>query len=252
MSLQELIPLEEQAASELLEAVALVPSDGLSTSLERVARKLPVGVGVETAAIRLRDSDGEGLLHLVAIEGSPAGDRRNLLHSTQTIAQARSIFALGHRHSLGRAFGFTWLHGEWIKDDGQPLGAITVGSRTERRPTAGQAELLREVCDLLGPRLRHADRRTSALEAVVRSVARASVFTPAAAPERVRKVLRPRELTILTLYTEGHTAVEIADLFVISPHTVRTHIKNAYRRLGVHTRAEAARVIRAERLLDLV
>ena len=54
------------------------------------------------------------------------------------------------------------------------------------------------------------------------------------------KLLRPRELTILALYSEGLSATEIADIFVISPHTVRTHVKNAYRRLGIHSREEAA------------
>jgi len=64
--------------------------------------------------------------------------------------------------------------------------------------------------------------------------------------------LRPRELTILALYSEGLSAVEIADIFVISPHTVRTHVKNAYRRLGIHSREEAARLIHTERVLELV
>ena len=63
---------------------------------------------------------------------------------------------------------------------------------------------------------------------------------------------QPRELSILALYSEGLSATEIAGIFVISPHTVRTHVKNAYRRLGIHSREEAARVIHAERFLELV
>lgn len=252
MAPEELIAIEQAAAQELREAVEHVPEGGAGPALERVARKLPVAVGVETASIRLRDADGAGNLHLVALEGSPAGDRRNLLHSTQTIAQARSIFALGNRHSLGRAFGFTWLHGEWIKDGSEPIGTITVGSKTERRPTAHQADLLRTVAGRLGERLRVADRRTITLEGLVRDATRATIFSSVHPPERVTAALRPRELTVLTLYAEGLSAVEIADLFVLSTHTVRTHIKNAYRRLGVHTRAEASQVLRSERLLELV
>jgi DNA-binding CsgD family transcriptional regulator len=53
------------------------------------------------------------------------------------------------------------------------------------------------------------------------------------------------------LAAERLAATEIADLFVISPHTVRTHV-NAYRRLGIHSREEAAQLIQAERLRDLV
>jgi DNA-binding CsgD family transcriptional regulator len=33
---------------------------------------------------------------------------------------------------------------------------------------------------------------------------------------------------------------------------VRTHIKNAYRRLGVHSREEAAQLIQTDRVLELV
>jgi DNA-binding CsgD family transcriptional regulator len=77
-------------------------------------------------------------------------------------------------------------------------------------------------------------------------------MVPIEAPARVAKLLRPRELTILALYSEGMSANEIADVFVISPHTVRTHVKNAYRRLGIHSREEAARVIHSERFLELV
>ena len=51
---------------------------------------------------------------------------------------------------------------------------------------------------------------------------------------------------------ERLAATEIADIFVISPHTVCTHVRNAYRRLGIHSREEAVRVIQAERFLELV
>jgi DNA-binding CsgD family transcriptional regulator len=51
--------------------------------------------------------------------------------------------------------------------------------------------------------------------------------------------LRPRELTILRLYGEGLGTDEIAELLVLSPHTVRTHVRNARGRLGVGSRAEA-------------
>jgi DNA-binding CsgD family transcriptional regulator len=96
------------------------------------------------------------------------------------------------------------------------------------------------------------DRSRRSLERITRETLRANLAAPVEAPARVAKKLRPRELTILALYSEGLSALEIADIFVISPHTVRTHIKNAYRRLGVHSRDEAARLIHAERLLELV
>jgi DNA-binding CsgD family transcriptional regulator len=236
----------------LEEAVEAVDNQDLAASLGLVARKLPLAVSVETVAIRLRDTDGEGNLHVVAVEGSAPGDRLALLFSTQTIAQARSIFVLGHRHSLGRALGVRWLHGEWLKAEGEPIGTVTVGSRTERRPSRDDLSLLAKTAAHLAVRLQEVDRRAATLESVSHEVARGAVFTPDEAPESVRRALRPRELVILMLYADGLSAQEIADLFVISTHTVRTHIKNAYRRLGVHSRAEAEQLVRAQRVLELV
>jgi DNA-binding CsgD family transcriptional regulator len=241
------------ARAELEDALGAVDPRNLAASLAAVARKIPLAVSVETVAVRLRDSDGEGKLHVVGVEGSAPSDRLALLFSTQTIAQARSIFILGHRHSLGRALGVRWLHGEWLRgSDGEPIGTITVGSRTDRRPDDEELEILAETAARLSERLVGVDRRVATLEGVSHTVARETVFTPDDAPESVRNALRPRELVILTLYADGLSAQEIADLFVISTHTVRTHIKNAYRRLGLHSRAEAEELMRAQRVLELV
>jgi DNA-binding CsgD family transcriptional regulator len=242
----------ESARAALEDAVLNLPSPDLAASLALVARKVPVAVSVEKVAIRLRDSDGEGVLHLAAVEGTPPSDRLPLIFTTQTIAQARSMFVLGHRHSYGRALGLRWLHGRWLKVGGEPIGTITVGSRTERRPDESEHALLASVADSLADRLQDVDRRSAALDALSRQVARDSVLASDEAPERVRNLLRPRELVILSLYADGLSAQEIADLFVISAHTVRTHIKNAYRRLGVHSREEAEALIRSQRVLELV
>lgn len=242
---------ERLAATELDAAVKRVSSNVVE-GLKAVAQKLPVAVGVETVTIRLRDSDGDGRLHLVASEGIPANERRNQHFYVQSVAQARALFALKSGHSLARALGFTWLDGDWLKNGVEPLGTITVGSRTERRPTKEQRARLTACAESLGTKLAGVDRRTATLEELAQQAARESLLVPVEAPARVTKLLRPRELSILALYSEGLSAAEIADVFVISPHTVRTHVKNAYRRLGIHSREEAAGVIHAERFLELV
>jgi LuxR family maltose regulon positive regulatory protein len=57
-------------------------------------------------------------------------------------------------------------------------------------------------------------------------------------------VLTDRELTILGLLS-GHLSLpEIAIELFISPHTVRTHVKNVYRKLGVSSRSQAVRTAR--------
>lgn len=50
--------------------------------------------------------------------------------------------------------------------------------------------------------------------------------------------LSNRELEILEPFAQGRSANWIADHFVISKNTVRTHLRNIYSKLGVHTRQE--------------
>jgi DNA-binding NarL/FixJ family response regulator len=55
----------------------------------------------------------------------------------------------------------------------------------------------------------------------------------------VRSELTPREWEVLDLLCEGKTTAEIADTLVVSLETVRSHIKNILRKLGVSSREEA-------------
>lgn len=52
--------------------------------------------------------------------------------------------------------------------------------------------------------------------------------------------LSNREKEILQLMVEGNSYKAIGDRLFISPHTVRTHLKNIYEKLHVHSKSEAA------------
>lgn len=54
--------------------------------------------------------------------------------------------------------------------------------------------------------------------------------------------LSSRESELLERIVLGETEQEIAARLGISPHTVRTHVKNIYRKLRVHSRAAAVRL----------
>ena len=56
---------------------------------------------------------------------------------------------------------------------------------------------------------------------------------------RARGVLSKREAEVLELLAQGLTGEQIANRLVLSAETVRTHVRNAMRRLGAHTRSHA-------------
>lgn len=63
--------------------------------------------------------------------------------------------------------------------------------------------------------------------------------------------LRPREREILALVAAGMETQEIADQLVVSPETVRSHVRNILERLGAHTRAQAVAIALSSGELEL-
>jgi DNA-binding CsgD family transcriptional regulator len=63
---------------------------------------------------------------------------------------------------------------------------------------------------------------------------------------RAMKSITPREADVLRLIARGHTYAGAAERLGMSPHTVASHIKKAYRKLGVHSAGAA--VMRAVKL----
>lgn len=60
----------------------------------------------------------------------------------------------------------------------------------------------------------------------------------------------PREVQILRLISKGRTTAEIASALGITQRTVKWHVANIFRKLGVRTRAEAVAVAARRGLLD--
>ena len=55
--------------------------------------------------------------------------------------------------------------------------------------------------------------------------------------------LTTRESEVLTLLTEGASNAQIAAALFVSVETVRSHVKQVYRKLGVHTRSQATSLV---------
>ena len=62
----------------------------------------------------------------------------------------------------------------------------------------------------------------------------------------VKSPLTRREWEVIDLLAAGHSPDHVANALVLSPETVRSHIKNLMRKLRVHSRADAVNA--AERL----
>jgi DNA-binding NarL/FixJ family response regulator len=58
----------------------------------------------------------------------------------------------------------------------------------------------------------------------------------------LKQKLSRREREVLKMLASGYTSTEIGQQLCISPQTVNAHIKNIYRKLHVHSRAEASSV----------
>jgi DNA-binding CsgD family transcriptional regulator len=62
---------------------------------------------------------------------------------------------------------------------------------------------------------------------------------PQGPPEPARGRLTPREREVLTLIATGAEVASIAEELTLSPHTVKTHVRQALGRLGARNRAHA-------------
>jgi DNA-binding NarL/FixJ family response regulator len=60
------------------------------------------------------------------------------------------------------------------------------------------------------------------------------------------ELLTPREAEVLELLQDGSTNAAIAHELSIGIETVRTHARNIYRKLGIASRRELARLARQE------
>jgi DNA-binding CsgD family transcriptional regulator len=232
-------------------AVEEVPGENLGASLDAVVRALVLDVSAEAALLWLRATDREEAMYLLSAEGLPTRDKTRIAVEPLEMATIRSLMALGPHHSIARMLGLRWVGGTWLTGE-ELVGAIAVGSRTDRRPSADELDVLRAVGARLAGRLAGVDRRDDALRKVTRSILAGWIEEQPGLGEGPLAALRPRERTVLGLYAEGLGANEIARLLVLSPHTVRTHVKNAFRRLGVHSRDEATELVREHEVGRLV
>ena len=243
------LPIGRREEQALARAVRAVPGADACDALQAVADELPLGIGVDFANMRVVRSDRS--LPFVGASGCSSTEIRKRAFQPIAVARARDAVASGGHTRVARSLGIEWLEIAWMRAGGEDVGTIAVGSRTKRRPGETELALLRAVATALGERVRDTDRRAATLRAC--SVRLARSWTPYEWPaDGPVDRLRPRERAILELYADGLSTADIATLLVISPHTVRTHVKLAMRRLGVHQRGVAETMVRADQIAQVL
>ncbi|MEJ2207460.1 MAG: LuxR C-terminal-related transcriptional regulator [Anaerolineae bacterium] len=95
----------------------------------------------------------------------------------------------------------------------------------------------------------YAGKLLAALEEEATAGATSSAISRRARPPLVES-LSPRETEVLRLLTTHLSHAEMAEELVVSVNTVRSHVKNIYGKLGVHSRMEAVERARELGLLD--
>jgi DNA-binding CsgD family transcriptional regulator len=63
--------------------------------------------------------------------------------------------------------------------------------------------------------------------------------------------LSDKELAVVREIARGRETDEIAELLFLSPHTVRSHVKNGMKKLGARNRAHAVAIAIHRGLIDV-
>jgi DNA-binding CsgD family transcriptional regulator len=232
---RNLLEEREQRQLAVQQTISAVAGENLVSTLQQVADAVVSALPVGVAALRLLDADGK--LHLAAAAGlRPAEIRRLTLKPlTERQVEAMTEDSAG---PLVRSLGLRWTEIRWLTVRDDRIGTLTVGARSERRLSEDDLALLDSAAAELSNGLERIERNPRFLRSRSLEQARRSAEEDDSRRALVNG-LRPRELAILRLYGEGLATHEISELLVLSAHTVRTHVRNALRRLGVSSRHEA-------------
>jgi DNA-binding NarL/FixJ family response regulator len=145
------------------------------------------------------------------------------------------------------------LHAPLIVN-GRPLGSLSFGtssadglSTADRVAAEGLASLVSTVLGLV----RAGAERPTVPAASAHRVSEPRVSAPGASAPSAGELgaepdggrLTEREIAVARLAAEGMRDREIADALCVTVHTVKQHLKNSYRKSGVRSRVELARIL---------
>jgi LuxR family maltose regulon positive regulatory protein len=175
-------------------------------------------IRIAAAGLRLAQDDPHAALAPVLDRPAPVW---RVWLAMAYVLEATARDTLGEPAAAGGAL-------ERALDLAEPDGAIT-------------PFVLYPASGLLERHARHPTAHASQLAQIQSLLSRARSSSPAR-PRPLLEALSESELRVLRYLPTNLTSPEIARELYVSPHTVKTHIRNLYTKLGTHTRAAGATV----------
>jgi DNA-binding NarL/FixJ family response regulator len=124
-----------------------------------------------------------------------------------------------------------------FEDERSVVSAICAGATGYVVKDATASEWLSAMTEL---RAGHSPISPKIARHILRRVQLPSIFLPEAMPPIAgQPTLSARETEVLRLVAKGFSLVEVAQILHVSHTTARSHAKNIYRKLEVHSRGEA-------------
>ena len=226
---------------------------------------LELGLGRPEAALA-HYLDWDAMLTASGVEDTDLSPAPELMETLLRLGRNEEARAAAARHEQSaRAKGQPWALARAARARG-----LLASDQDFEREFDEALELHRQTPDVFeaartrlayGARLRRAGRRVRAREELRDAIeifdsvgaepwsnqARAEhEATGATARKRdpsTLDLLTPQELQIALLLADGRTTREAAASMFLSPKTIEYHLRNAYRKLGVHSRSELADVM---------
>ena len=177
--------------------------------------------------------------------------RTALLWSAAFVAQV--LGAIMVRDAIGAAAPLTWSVTVLVAAG---AGTLVLGRLWRERAMEREAMRMRLLVlqpdrdrlrdEELGRAPAHDGERSGGVEASGPAYDECGLTARCAWAARVFDLTR-REEDVLVLLATGRTASEVASELVVSPNTVKTHIRNLYRKLGINRRGDLAERLGLER-----
>ncbi len=182
------------------------------------------------AALRLEENDPEAAAEALApFLGNPPAAGNPVWSVVALLLEARARDALGDLGAAERAL-------ERALDRAEPDGLLW-------------PFLLCPPSDLLDRHSRYRSAHGALISEIRGLLAGCEPSSSPGGPEPLWEPLSESETRVLRYLSSNLSAQEIAGELVLSVHTVKTHIRHVYAKLGVHARADAVERARAAGLL---